>query len=64
MNGFFCFIRTEVNLMGKMQTTEAVRVQDNVNVPEEKLALPKDVKITEGVNPMDRLKNMKKKPGN
>jgi len=57
-------LKTEVNMMGKLMTTEAVRLQDNVNVPEEKLALPKDVKIIEGANPMDVLKNLKKKTGN
>jgi len=57
-------LKTEVNMMGKMMTTEAVRLQDNVNVPEEKLTLQKDVKIIEGVNPMDVLKNLKKKTGN
>lgn len=57
-------LKTEVNMMGKVTTTEAVRLQDNVNIPEEKLTLSKDVKITEGVNPMDALKNLKKKPGN
>ncbi len=57
-------LKTEVNMMGKTTTTEAVRLQDNVSVPEEKLTLPKDVKITEGVNPMDALKNLKKKTGN
>jgi hypothetical protein len=57
-------LKTEVNMMGKVTTTEVVRLQDNVNVPEEKLTLPKDVKINEGANPMDVLKNLKKKPGN
>jgi len=57
-------LKTEVNMMGKMMTTEAVRLQDNVTVPEEKLTLPKDVKITEGANPMEMLKNLKKKTGN
>jgi len=57
-------LKTVVNMMGKLMTTEAVRLQDNVNVPEEKLRLPKDVKITEAANPMDVLKNIKKKTGN
>ena len=57
-------LKTEVNMMGKMMTTEAVRLQDNVSVPEEKLTLPNNVKITEGANPMDMLKNLKKKTGN
>jgi hypothetical protein len=57
-------LKTEVNMMGKTTTTEAVRLQDNVSVPEEKLTLPQDVKITQGVNPMDALKNLKKKTGN
>jgi len=57
-------LKTVVNMMGQMMTAEAVRLQDNVNVPDEKLTLPKDVKITEGVNPMDVLKSLKKKTGN
>jgi len=57
-------LKTEVKMMGKMMTTEAVRLQDNVNVPEEKLTLPKNVKINEGANPLDVLKNLKKKTGN
>lgn len=57
-------LKTEVNMMGQMMTSEAVRVQDGVSISEEKLMLPKGVKITEGVNPMDMLKNLRKKPGN
>lgn len=57
-------LKTVVNMMGQMMTTEAVRLQDNASIPEEKLTLPKDVKITEGANPMDMLKNLRKKPGN
>ncbi len=57
-------LKTEVNMMGQTMTSEAVRLQDNASISEEKLTLPKDVKITEGVNPMDMLKNLKKKPGN
>lgn len=57
-------LKTVVNMLGQMMTTEAVRVQDNASIPEEKVTLPKDVKITEGANPMDMLKNLRKKPGN
>lgn len=57
-------LKSIVNMMGKTQTTEATRLQDNVNIPEGKLTLPPNVKITEGADPMDMLKNLRKKPGN
>lgn len=52
-------LKTEASMMGKTILIEATRVQENVNVPPEKLTLPKGVVITEGQNPMEMLKQMK-----
>lgn len=52
-------LKTEASMMGKTILIEATRVQENVSVPPEKLALPKGVVITEGQNPMEMLKQMK-----
>jgi hypothetical protein len=51
-------LRTEVNLAGQRVLTEATAVQENAAVPEDRFTIPAGVQITEGVNPLEQLRNL------
>lgn len=57
-------LKTEANMMGKTILIEATGLQENVSVPAEKLAVPANVTITAGQDPMELLKKMKTRTHN
>ncbi|NOZ09192.1 MAG: hypothetical protein GXO91_10035, partial [FCB group bacterium] len=50
-------LRSIVNTMGMKQEVRAVKLQENVNIPPEKLTLPKELKLTEVHTPDKMLRN-------
>ncbi|MBX2991251.1 MAG: hypothetical protein KF749_08785 [Bacteroidetes bacterium] len=54
-------LKSETNMSGMKVIREAVKFEENAKVPEDKLTVSSKMKVTEGGNPMDMLKQMKSK---
>jgi len=54
-------LKTTVDFAGQSMVTEAVSIDDKAKISADKLTVPAGVKITEGKNPLDSLKRIKKK---
>ena len=54
-------MKSETNMAGMKIIREAIRFEENAKVAEEKLTVPSTMKVIEGGNPMDIMKQMKKR---